>query len=165
MRRAELGVWIAVAGFAFAMPVLAGHPETTAHVTLVAIVLALVTWAGSQFNLRFLYRFTLAGVLAAGLASIQMIPTLEWLAQMPGALEIRWPVLPLKQILAWVSRDIFRAPNSAGLQIPEAATYAGMITLLAASLGLLHPAKRHVLFLSGLSLAAFAIAYGREPLP
>jgi hypothetical protein len=156
--------WIALAAFAFAMPVLAGHPETAAHVTLTTIALALVTWVCSHFDRGFLFRFMLAGLLAAGLASIQMIPTLEWLGQMPGALRIRWPVLPPKQILSWVSRDIFREPNSANLQVPEAASYAGMISLLAASLGLIHSAKRHVLFLSALSLAALAIAYGVEPL-
>jgi hypothetical protein len=156
--------WIVGAAFAFAMPVLAGHPETAAHVTLTTITLALVTWFCTHFDRGFLFRFILAGLLAAGLSSIQMIPTLEWLGQMPGALQIRWPVLPPKQILSWVSRDIFRGPNSANLQVPEAASYAGMISLLAASLGLIHSAKRHVLFLSALSLAALAIAYGVEPL-
>ncbi len=40
-----------------------------------------------------------------------------------------------------------------------------MITVLAASAGLLHSAKRHVLFLGILSIVALAIAYGIEPLP
>ena len=157
--------WIALAAFAFAMPVLAGHPETAAHVTSATIAFAVVTWACAHLKMRYFLRFTAAGILAAGLASIQMVPTLEWLGQMPGPLQIIWPVLPLNQILAWVSRDIMRGPNSAGIQVPEAATYAGMITLLAASAGLLHSAKRHVLFLGILSIVALAIAYGIEPLP
>ncbi|HEY2381823.1 MAG TPA: YfhO family protein [Terriglobia bacterium] len=154
---------IALAAFAFAMPVLAGHPETAAHVTLVAIAMAVVTWASLRFDLRFAWRFLAAGALAGGLASIQMIPTLEWLAQMPGALAARWPLLPMHQVLAWVSRDMIRGPNSAGVQVPEAAAYAGMLTLIVAPLGLLHRAKRHVLFLAILTITALAIAYGVEP--
>ena len=39
---------IALAAFAFAMPVLAGHPETAAHVTLVGIMVAAATWLASM---------------------------------------------------------------------------------------------------------------------
>jgi hypothetical protein len=155
---------VALAAFAFAMPVLAGHPETAAHVTLVAIAIAGLTWAASHFKLRYACRFSLAGILAAGIASIQIIPTLEWLRQMPSALDLRWPVLPLHEALAWVSRDIIRGPNSAGISVPEGAAYVGMITLLAASIGLLHRAKRYVLFLAVLTAVALAIAYGIDPI-
>jgi hypothetical protein len=156
--------WIALASFAFAMPVLAGHPETTAHVTLVAIAIAVATWISSGFRFQFAWRFAVSGILAGALASIQIIPTLEWLGQMPGALDIRWPSLPLHQALAWVSRDIFRSPNSAGILIPVGTAYIGMITLLCAPFGLLHRAKKHSLFLAILSLAALAMAYGVEPM-
>ena len=165
LRLADAGSkrWIALAAFAFAMPVLAGHPETAAHVTLVTIAIAAVTWASSQFDLRFAGRFSIAAVLAGGLSSIQMIPTLEWLAQIPRAFQPRWPLQPAHQVLAWVSRDIARYLNSAGISLPEGAAYVGMITLIAAPLGLLHRSKKNVLFLAAVILAALAIAYGVEP--
>ena len=156
--------WIALAAFAFAMPVLAGHPETTAHVTLVTTALAAVTWISSRFRFQFAWRFAVSGILAGALASIQIIPTWEWLRQMPGALDSRWPTLARHQVLAWVSRDIFRSPNSAGILIPVATAYIGMITLLCAPFGLLHRAKKHSLFLATLTVAALAIAYGVEPM-
>src|SRR5262249_27848828 len=52
----------------------------------------------------------------------------------------------------------------AALWMPESAAYVGMLTLLAAPLGLLHRNRRHVLFLSALVLAAIGAAYGLEPM-
>src|SRR5207248_6949289 len=134
--------------FGFAMPVLAGHPETALHVTLVGISAASAIWIRSHFDLRFLARFVAAATLAVGLAAIQLVPTLEWLAQMPSALDSRWPLLPLHQLFAWVSRDVIRGPNSAGVWIPEGAAYVGMITLLAASFAVFGRDKRHGIFLA-----------------
>ncbi len=76
---------IAIAAFAFAMPVLAGHPETALHVTATGSALALFLWllpnpSGVRApDRRFLLCFFIVGMLALGLASIQMIPSLEWL--------------------------------------------------------------------------------------
>src|SRR5207249_8530839 len=58
-----------------------------------------------------------------------------------------------------VSRDIQRAPNSAGLWPPESAAYLGMISLLAAPLVLLHRAKRAAAFLGILTVFGFGVAY------
>src|SRR5262249_19047911 len=121
---------IALTAFGFAMPVLAGHPETAAHVTSAGVALALVTCAGSSAPSRFLFRFAFAALLAVGLASIQLVPTFEWLSQLPAALDVRWPALTLHDAFAWVSRDMRRPPNSVGLWVPEGAAYVGMITLL-----------------------------------
>src|SRR6266446_435515 len=69
----------ALTAVAFAMPVLAGHPEMAAHLTLTGVALALVLWIfvpgadGSRFDWRFPAGFALAGILALGLASVQMI--------------------------------------------------------------------------------------------
>jgi len=161
---------IAIAAVAFAMPVLAGHPETAAHVILIGVAMALMLWPcsaqahGSRFDMPFLLRFAIAGTLALGLASIQMIPTLEWLHQLDDPLSVRWPVLPRSQVLGLVSRDILRATNSAGVWVPEAAGYAGMITVLAASQAALHHARKYIVFLAVLTLAALGIAYGVEPM-
>ena len=108
--------------------------------------------------------FALAGILALGLASIQVIPTLEWLRQMDEALQFNWPGLPWRQALAWVSRDVIRGPNSAGVWIPEGAAYVGMIGLLAASLAPFHKARRFVALLTAMTVLSAGIAYGIEPL-
>jgi len=60
---------VALAGIAFAMPVLAGHPETALHVTLAGLLMAAFWWAASirprarYFNAGFLLSFALAGLL------------------------------------------------------------------------------------------------------
>ncbi|PYS54884.1 MAG: hypothetical protein DMG13_06595 [Acidobacteria bacterium] len=170
LHRDRSNLSLALGSFAFAMPVLAGHPETAAHVTFAGASMAVVWWVTStrfrrsHFDLPFLLSFTLAGLLALGLASIQMIPTIEWLGQMDEALKINWPVLSSHQALAWVSRDIVRGPNSAGIPVPESAAYVGMIGLLAASLAPLHQAKKQVVFLMAMTAVALCIAYGIEPI-
>jgi hypothetical protein len=155
---------LALAALAFAMPVLAGHPETAAHVTLAATAVALFTWISNGVDTSFLGRFTLAGLLAVALSSIQIVPTLEWLSQMPTVFDLRWPVLPLRDAFGWVSRDVARTPNSAGLWIPESAAYVGLITLLAAPVGLFHRNARYAVFLASLTAVALGIAYGFAPL-
>jgi len=155
---------IALAAVAFSMPVLAGHPETAAHVTLVGIAIALYTWICSQFERQFLVRFAIAGFLAIVLSSVQIVPTLEWLGQLPSPLDVRWPSLTAHDALAWVSRDIIRAPNSAGLWMPESAGYVGMMTLLVAPLGLFHRNRRYALFLAAVTVGAIGAAYGIQPI-
>ncbi len=159
----------ALASVAFAMPVLAGHPETAAHLTFAGMFLALTLWlspAGpksKRFDLRFLAAFAAAGVLAIGLTAVQVIPTLEWLGQLGYALQLDWPTLPPHQAIALVSRDVLRSPNSAGIPIPEGAAYFGMIGLMAASLAPFHKAKRYVVFFGLLTFLALTVAYTIEP--
>jgi len=163
-------VSVSLLAFSFAMPVLAGHPETAAHLTLAGASMALawcvvsVPHRGRYSSAAFLLSFALAGILALGLASIQVIPTLEWLRQMDEALQLNWPGLPWRQALAWVSRDVIRGPNSAGVWIPEGAAYVGMIGLLAASLAPFHKARRFVALLTAMTVLSAGIAYGIEPL-
>src|SRR6185295_3046554 len=61
------------------------------------------------------------------------------------------------------SRDITRNPSSAGLLIPEASAYVGMIGLLGASLAWFHPSRRYVYFLLTITVIAAAVAYGVQP--
>jgi Bacterial membrane protein YfhO len=160
---------LALTGFAFAMPVLAGHPETAAHVTLVGIMIAGAEWLAStrprpgNFNVAFPFAFAVGGVLALGLAAIQIIPTLEWLGQMNEAFIFQWPPLPLHQVLAWVSRDALRGPNSAGVWVPQAASYVGMITLLAAPLAAFQKPRRHTVTLGIITFVGLSVAYGLQP--
>ena len=161
---------VALTSLAFAMPVLAGHPETAAHLTLAGMFMALILWlspdtlGGRDFHFRFILAFTIAGALALGIASIQWIPTLEWLGQLGWALQPAWPTLPPHQSLALVSRDISRSPNSAGIPVPEGAAYVGMFTLLAAALAPFYKAKRYVVFFALLTLMAWGAAYSIEPI-
>jgi hypothetical protein len=154
-----------IAAFAFAMPVLAGHPETAAHVTFVGIAFGLLTFMRPSFDVRFLLRFLIAGLLAVGLSAIQLLPTAEWISLMPtGRLGVRWPPLALHEAFAWVSRDMLRAPSSAGVWIPEAAAYVGMITLLLAPVGFLHRSRRYVIFFAALIVIGVCLAYGIQPI-
>jgi hypothetical protein len=163
------GMSIAIAAIGFAMPVLAGHPETAAHITLTGTALALMLWffptepEKSRFDPRFIGGFALAGALALGLASVQMIPTVEWLKQIGEAFNT-WPALQPRQALGWVSRDILRSPNSAGIAIPEAAAYMAMIGLLAMPLAVFHRPRLYVVFLFVAAACAIAVAYGVAPI-
>jgi hypothetical protein len=161
---------IALTSFAFAMPVLAGHPETAAHLTAAGSFLALWLWTRSSlskprvYSWTFIWSFFVAGVLALGLAMIQILPTLEWLQHIGQSFEVVWPPLSLHQVLGWVSRDILRDPNSAGIQVPEGAAYIGMITLVAASLAVFHNSTRYVIFFVALTVISLSVIYGGEPL-
>ena len=70
--------------FAFAMPALAGHPETMVHLTIVGALLAvflapLRSPASTSRNpVRFLTCFAAAGFLSLGVAAVQLVPSVEW---------------------------------------------------------------------------------------
>jgi hypothetical protein len=76
------GSSIVITASGFAMPVLAGHPETGAHCMFTGSAMALMLWfwptnAGvPALDRRFAVRFMSAGILALGSASVQMIPRL-----------------------------------------------------------------------------------------
>src|SRR5438046_619253 len=59
---------ITIAAFAFAMPVLAVHPETAAHVTLTGVALALFVFVRKP-NRAFVKAFAASGLAAVGLAA------------------------------------------------------------------------------------------------
>src|SRR5262249_54693901 len=72
------GLSIAIMGFAFAMPVLSGHPETAAHSTVAASAIAAFLWGrplrpdAPRFERRFATGFILSAFLAVGLAAVQI---------------------------------------------------------------------------------------------
>jgi hypothetical protein len=160
---------VAIAALAFAMPVLAGHPETAAHLTAVAIVFALflaflrprsdLTWR----PVRHLALFTAGGVLAVGIAGVQILPTLEWLPLINRELDVLWPPAPLWTALGYVSRDVLRSTNGFGLEIPEQAAYIGMFAFLLVPIAWMSPHRRHVVFFSFLAVVAFCVVYGIGP--
>jgi len=159
---------LCLAAFAFAMPVLAGHPESAIHVILTGTAAALLLWVfpprlERRFDLRFLAAFFLAGVIATGLGAVQLLPTLEWVSQSGRSLNSLWGSFELHQALGFFSRDALREPNSAGIFVPNAMGYVGMLTLLAASLAPLHRSSRYVVWFLSLVIIGVAGIFGFEP--
>ncbi len=162
---------VALAGAAFALPVLAGQPESAAHVTLVGLLFFFYRLAlpspdhrTAAARGRFVALFTASGLLALGLAAVLILPTLEFIGTLDRGLDDAWPPKPLREMAAFLSRDLRASPNSAGVPIPEGAAYAGMLTLLLAPLALLHRKRRDAVFFVLLLAAALQIVYGFGPI-
>ena len=155
---------VVLTAIAFSLPVLAGHPETAAHLTLVGILYA--CWEAftnrttMSKSAQHLAVFAIAGLIAIGLAAIQILPTLEWLGQLNHTTSIHWGTLKLREAFSFFSRDIATNPNSSGLLVPESAAYAGTITLLLAPFSLLHRNKREALFFVLLIVVSLQIVFG-----
>ncbi len=160
---------IAIAALSFAMPALAGHPETSAHLAATGSILAIVLCifnveAGARsLDRRFIGSFMLAGVLALGLASVQIIPTLEWMRQLVPQVGVEQAALTRHDGQGFFSRDISSGPNSALIPIPEGASYAGMLGLLAAPFAFFHSSKRYAWVFAAMAIAAIAIAFSVSP--
>jgi len=169
---------IALAAIVFPMPLLSGHPETAAHSAMVACAFAAFLFATNPLppggeggapeerraRKRFAGSFILAGVLAIGIASVQLLPTLEWLGQLGLRVEAPEPVLDRHQGQGFFSRDITKNPSSAGVWIPEGSAYVGMVGLLAASLAAFYRPRRYVVFFVGIAVAAVLVAFGVQPI-
>ena len=168
------GSSIAIAGLAFSMPLLSGHPETAAHSALAASAFAVFLWifpplylkrggTDRRVRVRSILAFVASGLLALGLASVQVIPTLEWLGQLGLQVEAPQPVLDRHQGQGLFSRDITRNPSSSGVWIPEGSAYVGMLGLLAACLAPFHTLRRYACFFFGIAVIAAAVAFGVQP--
>jgi hypothetical protein len=158
---------MAMTATAFALVVLAGHPETAIHVVLAAASFAVwqcfaAGWQDRTVTRRLIW-FAAASLLAIGLASVQIIPTLEWIGHLSRPVVIHWPAQPLRQILAFISRDLKLDPNSAGLPIPESAAYVAPLALLLAPLALLYRGRREPLYFLLLIIASMQLAFGTGP--
>ncbi len=167
LRQRPTGRAIALTAAAFALPVFAGQPESAAHVTFVGLVFFLFRFAvperDAPSRARFAGAFAAAGLLALALAAVQALPTLEFIGQLDRGLDRPWPTKPLREIAAFLSRDLGSNPNSAGVGIPDSAAYAGMLTLLLAPLALLHRNRRDAFFFLGLVVVCLSIVYGQGP--
>jgi hypothetical protein len=168
---------IALAAAVFPMPLLSGHPETAAHSTMVACGFAAFLYARNPLPSRegvapaarrlraeFAAGFIFAGVLAIGIASVQLLPSLEWLGQLGLRVDAPEPVLDRHQGQGFFSRDITKNPSSAGVWIPEGSAYVGMAGLLAASLSIFYRPRRYVVFLVGIAVVAVLVAFGVQPI-
>lgn len=168
LRTRPSGKAITLTGAAFALPVLAGQPESAAHVTFVGLLFFLFRLAspapdGSPGRARFAAAFAVAGLLALGLAAVQAVPTLEFIRELDRGVSEPWGARPLPEIAAFLSRDLGATINSAGVPIPEGAAYAGMLTLLLAPLAILRRNRRDAWFFLVLIVVCLSIAYGQGP--
>ena len=161
---------IAAGACGFGLPVLAGHPETAAHTTLVGLgfwMWQVLTGGWSRTSmLRRLTWFAVAALLAIGISAIQILPTVEWLSEINHSLDIDWGPLMLKphELLAFVSRDLSKAPNSSNIHIPEKTAYVGIATLILAPFALFRSgSRRNALFFVLLFTFAIQVAAGLEP--
>lgn len=164
---------IAVAAVAFALPVLSGHPSTAVYVCAAAVAfgihLTLIQFPEDANGAR--RRFTLqavaASVLALALAAVQMLPSLEWVWQTHrGSVKSnvgQWR-LPIEGVVSFLCRDALTSPNTAGILVPEAVTYSGALTVVAAFLAALYTRRRHAVFFALLLLLALQVVYGWGPM-
>jgi hypothetical protein len=158
---------IAWTSFALAMPVLAGHPETAAHIAVISVLFAvhiLICFGPDRpaaSRTRFAAYFAVSSVLAMALAAIQILPTLEWLQNLHQR-EHFWGARPLSEIGALLSRSNVTLHESA-VQLPEGGAYIGPVALVLAFLSLLRGFKRPVVFFWLLVAVCLQIAYGFGP--
>lgn len=156
------------AGIILALPVLAGHAEIAAFVTLAgALLAAFLTFnepvdVGSR-RWRLPALFAISAVIAVGLASVQLLPTLEWIGSLSRSSETPLRLaLPFDDVAGIVSRDSTSNPNSLGVSIPEGASYAGIAALLLAPLALLVQ-RRLATFLIVLGGCSAAVSLSLPP--
>jgi hypothetical protein len=162
---------LAMTALVFAMPFLAGHPETALNIGLAAGAFALYRFVWppiepvvNRSRMTYIVALTSAGCLALGLAAAQLLPTLDWLSQISRSLDTSWGARPSAEIVTFLSRDISTNPSSAGIFVPEGEAYVGILTLLAAALAALHRKRRDALFFAVIVVLALQVIYGWGPL-
>ncbi len=160
---------VALAGVAFALPVVAGHPQMAFYDFAAAAAFAtyLAARSGaprmSRVGRRLAAALT-ASALAAGLTAAQWLPTWEWIGRLVRPLGGEgWAALPPRHLVAWLSRDLGANPNALGIAVPEEAAYLGVTTLLLVPLALARRGRRSAGFWVGLAIVAAGIAYGVPP--
>lgn len=171
------GPRIALTAIALAVPHLSGHPEVAVYVTLMGVGSALLylIWPPLAANaatrdvwrmrLRALLGLTAMAALALLLAAIQLLPTIEWIPQLKRELVGVSPSMPARDALNFVIRHMAAAPvNVVGSFIPNAAMYAGLVTLLVVPAALTHPRQREVWFFMLVLITALQFAFGWGPL-
>ena len=106
--------------------------------------------------------FLAASLISVMLAAVQLLPTLQWLTQISRTFKFV-PGFPLRYILAFVSRDVFRNLNVDQLPVPNGAAYAGAMALAALPFVWLWPKKRDAIYFASLVIACLGVVYTIEP--
>lgn len=162
---------VALATAAFALPLLGGHPSIALYVVAVGLAYAAFCLVfpppGSPpERCRFVRLMGAAALLALGLAAVQLLPTLEWVQYTlrPPVRSARGMVArPIWEVAALFYRDAGSNPNAVGMRVPEAVTYSGVLTVLAALAAVLHRDRRQVVFWLLILLSAAQVVYGWGP--
>ena len=154
---------IAVTSVSMALVVLAGHPEVAFQVILVASTYALYRLFPLRKQSTFYFgSFAIAAIVSVMLAAVQLLPTLEWLTLIDRSL-MGWGGFPIRNILAFISRDLFGNPNVDHVPIPNGAGYVGALALAVLPFLWLWPKKRDVIYFAGLVVACLGIVYQVQP--
>ena len=162
---------IATFATAVALALLAGHPETVFKMFLLTGAYAVYRSVESGRPLRILGWLTLAGLLGVLLASIQLLPFLEYvrasrvLVERGTATQPLFTNPPASFVTAFVP-DFYGTPLRhrfvlEGTNYCEQQIYPGLVTWVLAAIGILHPLlrRRALFFLSAALVAALAM-YG-----
>ena len=171
LRRAPAPRSVAAAALAFTLPLFGGHPGIAIYVTAYAAAFAAYCYLAPADGLpsrgRFAAAFALAGVLALALAAVQLLPTLEWIAhtaRSPADFKIgRWH-RPAREIAGFLCRQSQVQVNSAGMDIPEALVYSGVLAVVAAFLAPLFRPARVPAFFALLFVLSLQVVYGWGPM-
>lgn len=170
LHRRPSAATISLAASSLALPILAGHPQMAVYDGIAAAAFALYLALRSAGAVRPRVWQRLAAALAAasiaaGLGAAQWLPTAEWLGQLVRPLDrVGWRSLPSEHVVAWVSRDLRANPNSLGIDVPEGATYLGILTLMLAPFAFARGNREGALFWVSLGAVAAAVAYGVPPI-
>jgi len=184
LRERATPLWSGVAAIATGSLLLAGHPQTAVYVLALAAVFALhrlvlgsgrdavdavpedpdaVETAVDAPRGRFLAWLAIGGAVGIGIALVQLLPTAEWIELTTRSGQDRGGHLTPSQVLGLLSRDARNTPNGAGILIPEAAMYVGMLAFVGAGLSLLSRRRRDVLLFSLVAAVTALVAYGIPP--
>ncbi len=157
---------LAVAG---GLSIVAGHPESTLHVMLAAVVFGAVRL--TRADGRLLARVGCVGLgfaAAGGLAAAVILPFLE-LVHQSNDLAIRAATVPahVPRELAWALPfpEYFGRPTQAvtSFFINQRALYDGALPLLLALVALLRPSRERLLFVA-VAVVSLGIVFGIWPL-
>ena len=160
----------ALLALALALSILAGHPEVSLYSLCAVVAFALwnllAAWRRRRrlpWAARYVACLILAGVLAAGICAVQLVPTAEWLPRITRSLDRLWGPRASRDWLAIVSRDTQTSSSSAGLLFPEEGAYAGVATLLLSPLAFFLRRKQASAFFGLLGFVALSVTFGWFP--
>ncbi|HVE63554.1 MAG TPA: YfhO family protein [Mycobacteriales bacterium] len=178
LREQATPIWGAVLASAVGATLLAGHPQTALYVLTMGGLFALhrlvfgsrrvddlqgETAEADAPRGRYVAWLAVGGLIGVGIAMVQLLPTAEWIGLTTRSGQDRSGHLAPSQILGLLSRDTRNSPNGAGIGIPEAATYVGMLALLGAAMSVLSRRRRDVVLFAGTAVFAALVAYGVGP--
>ncbi len=179
--------WWAATALALGVQLLGGHPETTAHTVVVAGIFVAVwsllgAWASASQRPRDWHAvrrvlvarpagWSVAVVVGAALAGIQVLPTLAVIADSVtaaerGARSLAWILLERETLLTWLVPNFFGTPLGLSfgpiefLNYNETVGYAGTGTLVLALLSVSAWRRPGWLALAACTLVAAGLAYG-----